>query len=110
MRKVIGFPSATARNDAEIERALRQALSNHGFSSPAIEAAVLTAMPLFKEFKSVIGRGRKLGLTSTMNDDQLEHLEAELSSMLQKYQIEISDFIQRLIVKVAILEANIIDA
>ncbi|NWO08608.1 MAG: hypothetical protein HLX50_23745 [Alteromonadaceae bacterium] len=106
MSKIIDFPSASVRNDADIERGLREGLAGHGFSSDAIEAAISSTMPLFQESKSTIGQNLQVSFKSSLTDEQVKDLESQLSSGLQKHQLEVSNFIQKLIVKIALLEAQ----
>lgn len=106
MSKVIDFPSDSVRSDAEIERGLREGMAGHGFSSDAIEAAITSTMPLLQESKSIIGGDLQVSFTSSLADEQVKELESHLSSVLQEHQREVSNFIQKLIVKIALLEAR----
>tara|TARA_R110001606_G_scaffold367790_1_gene523452 strand:+ start:3140 stop:3343 length:204 start_codon:yes stop_codon:yes gene_type:complete len=63
-------------------------------------------MPLFQESKSIIGQNLQVSFTSSLTDEQVKDLESQLSSVLQKHQLEVSNFIQKLIVKIALLEAR----
>lgn len=106
MSNILEFPSTSVRNDAEIESGLREGLAGQGFSSEAVEAAIASAMPLFKESKSVLGGSLSFPLTSSLNEAQHKDLESQLSSAFQKYQSDVAQLIQKLIVKIALLEAK----
>jgi len=109
MSNVINFPSTSAKSDADKIKELREGLSSHGFSSEAIEAAISSVMPLFHESNSRIKQNVRVNFTSTLNDEQVEDLRSQLSSELQQHHYEVSDFIQKLIVKIALLEARAVD-
>jgi hypothetical protein len=106
MSNILEFPSASVRNDAEIEAGLREGLTGQGFSSEAVAAAIATAMPLFKESKSVLGGSLSFTLTSSLNEAQHKDVESQLSSAFQKHQSDVVQLVQKLIVKIALLEAK----
>ncbi|WP_414433285.1 hypothetical protein [Alcanivorax sp. IL2] len=106
MSNILDFPGASTRNDAEIERGIREGLTGKGFSGEAVEAAIAIAMPLFKESKSVLGGNISFPITSALNEAQHKELESQLSAVFQKYQSDAAQLIQKLIVKIALLEAK----
>ena len=106
MSKVIEFPSASVRNDVEIERGFREGLAGHGFSEDAVEAALKVVMPLMLEANKATAKDLGFSLNASMSGAEMKDLQEKLSSVLKSYQAEISEFVQRLIVKIAILEAS----
>lgn len=109
MSNIIEFPKKSVRNDAEIEKALRESISGYGFPNSVVDSTVSNAMSLIQESRSTIDRTLKFQFKSSLTDEQIADLESNLSSVFQDYQQEISGLVLKLILKIALLEARASD-
>lgn len=106
MSNIFEFPSASDRNEREIEKSLREGLAGNGFTNEGIEAAVALAMPLIRESKTIVAKNLQVTLRSPMSEEQAKELQTELSGALQQYQRDVGDFVRKLILQLALTKVK----
>lgn len=100
------FPSQDIRNNLEIEKALRESLTDRGFSEETVAQTVAAIMPLIKESKVVVAQGIDAPIPTGMSERSVSELRTGLSNSLQGYQRQVADFTLKILILLAIEYAN----